>query len=147
MPKDTSQKNNLLLDIIRYIDVYKNTEINLDISVLSKILYLIDWKTCIEHGTQLTQLEWTNGNFGITCDHNLSLAYDLATRIKKSILDLNTSDTNIINFILEKTYRMKYTDFAHLVQCTYPMIFSEKYEVLDLVKYANEYKIYKKENL
>lgn len=136
----------ILLDIIRYIDLYKNNEINLDISILSKILYLIDWKACIEHGKQLTQLEWTNSNYGLTGDHNLGFAYDLATRDERnSNHELSTSDTNIINFVIEKTERMKYTDLAHLVHSTYPMITSEKYQVLNLPELAKEYNIYKKE--
>jgi hypothetical protein len=140
-----------LLDIINYIDLYKNSEINSDISFLSKILYLIDWKACIVYGKQCTQLEWTNSNYGPTCDRNLGLSYDLATRVKKyernSNQELSTAITTIIDFIIEKTEHMKYTDFAHLVHSTYPMVTSEKYQVLNLPELAKEYNIYKKEGL
>jgi hypothetical protein len=94
-------------------------------------------------------LEWTNSNYGLTCDRNLGLSYGLATRVKRyernSNQELSTSITTIINFIIEKTEHMKYTDLAHLVSSTYPMITSEKYQVLNLPELAKEYNLYKKE--
>lgn len=140
-----------LLDIVKYIDLYKNNEINLDISFLSKILYLIDWKACIVYGKRCTQLEWIYSNYGPICDRNLELSYGIATRVKwykkNSNPELSTSITDIIDFIIEKTKHMKDTDLTYLVYCTYPMITSEKYQVLNLPELAKEYNIYKKEGL
>ena len=126
-----------------------------------KLLYLIDWRSSILYNTQITKTKWLFNHYGpyVTSiidlikddgrfelywvvnyygepkeliklkDYNYEIEGKLDERTKK-----------IIDFVIEKTSPLSWTDFINLVYDTYPVRSSIKYSHLDLPKLAREYR-------
>lgn len=122
---------------------------NIKDELLHFTLFLIDWKHTLVYGKQLTNAKWfknENSIMDFSLDNkNLS---DYLKEIKKdnlfpivqplSLIDVDRINL-FINFIKEKTIRMLYTDFVNLYFSTYPVSFSNKNELIDLVECRDKY--------
>jgi len=126
---------------------------------LTKMIYLSDWLNSIKHGKQITDIEWFYDNYGpfvwdvfneISKNDDL---FDIETTYnlyggekklvilkKKEIPEVDESEIEIIDTVIEKTKSMYWNDFIKLVYSTYPILSSEKYTRLNLVDKAKEYK-------
>lgn len=148
-----------ILDLARY--VIKNYPLPEELSKarLNKIIYLIDWKNSLEYDLQMTDIEWKFNHYGPYVDRiENELRSDSRFKIEntinfyggqKNIISLlkdknftepNECEREIIDFIIDKTRRLFWSDFINLVYSTYPIISQEKGSVLNLVQLSKEYK-------
>lgn len=132
----------------------------LSASRLTKMLYLADWKSAIEESKQLTDAEWHFNHYGPYVDDFIKIAKDdndiivfstqtmfgghkqqieLRSDFNKDI-ELEDNEKKILDFVIESTKSKNYEDFIKLVYSTYPIVSSSRYNDLDLVKMAQEYK-------
>jgi hypothetical protein len=153
------------LDLIRYIIKEYPYPEELSKARLNKIIYLVDWKSAIEHGNQLTDIEWVFNHFGpyvsdieetILKDERFKIIstkniYNNPKNIIKLCQDINFIEPNntekkIIDFIIDKTKKFYWDKFIELVYSTYPIISQERGSKLNLVTLAAEYNELKNNN-
>ncbi|WP_065978540.1 Panacea domain-containing protein [Pseudoalteromonas lipolytica] len=132
----------------------------LSASRLTKMLYLADWKSAIEDSKQLTDAEWHFNHYGPYVDDFIKMAKDdsdikvystqtmfgghkqqveLRSDFNRDI-ELEKNEKKILDFVIESTKSKNYEDFIKLVYSTYPVVSSSKYNDLDLVQMAQEYR-------
>ena len=147
-------------NVLRYIVRYYPFDFELTKTRLTKLIYLIDWESSLESGAQLTDIEWYFNHYGPyvsdvfdTADEDSDLRivekvsnfgtkkFLVESKIEKSELqfELNESERKIIDKVIDKTKSMNWNEFIDYVYSTYPIVKSEKYGVLNLVKLAEEY--------
>ena len=125
---------------------------------LVKMLYLADWKNCIENNKQLTTTKWVFNQFGpyviniieeLKTDNRFEIidginSYgSLKQLIKLKIdfkIDLTFEEKEILNFVINATSSLNYSEFIDLIYSTYPIKISSRMSELNLVELANEYK-------
>lgn len=126
---------------------------------LTKMLYLADWRSCLVHGRQLTDISWVFNHFGPYVD----AVYDMASSdsdfliertsnmygdtknvitaaSKAPIAQLPESDRLVLDHVIETTKYKTYTGFIKLVYSTFPIVSQSRYTELDLVALASKYK-------
>jgi hypothetical protein len=149
-----------LADIIVYIFANYPNPLELSKARVVKMIYLADWKSAIEYGEQITTINWYYNHFGpyvqdivdeikqdgrfettwisnmfgepkelIKLKENADISVVLDERIKRTL-----------NFVIEKTHLLYWSDFISLVYSTYPIVKLPKYSSLDLIELAKEYK-------
>ena len=147
-------------NVLRYIVRYYPFDFELTKTRLTKLIYLIDWESSLESGAQLTDIEWYFNHYGPyvsdvfdTADEDSDLRivekvsnfgtkkFLVESKIEKSELqfELNESERKIIDKVIDKTKSMNWNEFIDYVYSTFPIVKSEKYGVLNLVKLAEEY--------
>lgn len=148
-------------NVLRYIVRYYPFDYELTKTRLTKLVYLIDWDSSIECGKQLTDIEWYFNHYGPfvsdvfdTADEDSDLRivekvsnfgtkkFLVESKIEKSELqfELSESEIKIIDEVIDKTKSMNWNEFIDHVYSTFPIVKSEKYGVLNLVKLAEEYR-------
>lgn len=152
-----------IVNLVRYIlKVYPHAK-ELSKARLNKIIYLIDWKSALEHEKQLTEINWKFNHYGpyvniieetILSDDRFNIKsttniYGNEKNIIEIIQDKDFSEPTekeqeIIDFVIEKTRKFYWDKFINLVYSTYPIISQEKGSQLNLVELAKEYKQIKK---
>lgn len=150
----------IISDIIKYfLKEYPHKE-ELSASRLTKMVYLMDWKSSIDCGCQVTDTKWYFDHYGPYVGDFVSLAkededIDVETTStmygnKKQLfklsnsfsghVDLSENQKKIADFVINATKKKNYESFIQLVYSTYPIMSNERYSELDLVSLANEYK-------
>lgn len=128
--------------------------------IIVKAVFLIEWKYVLVNKKRLfNSFNWVkkNGYFDIKYkkksnilnkEDNLSFLIDFIE--PKNIDYYSFIEMNIfreliqyIDFILEKYERLKYTGFSNLFVSTYPYIYSEYNQKINLVKLMEKYSNYK----
>lgn len=130
---------------------------------LTKMVYLADWKSAIDRKKTLTDIEWVYNHYGPYVDDVWSTVRKERDIFKsadetnfygssKEVVMLVSEDTpdnleneerKILDKIIEVTKEKYWNDFISLVYSTYPVRKSERYDSLNLVKLAKEYKLEK----
>lgn len=149
-----------LIDIITYLyKVYPNQQ-ELSKTRLIKLIYLIDWKNCLQYEVQLTQINWRFDHYGPYVEDVMNIIYEKnnffgveeytnayggrSIRVKlidkKYKPDLSKKEIEVINFIINKTSPLNFNELINLVYSTYPIKSNPKYSNLDLVEEAKQYK-------
>ena len=149
-----------LIDIISYILKFYPYKNELSNARLTKMIYLMDWRFAFDHGKQITNIKWYYDNYG-HFDHDIKNAINYKEKIKKIIMytiygnkktlfslknndikfdNLSEDIISTINIIIEKTKNLSWEQFINFIYSTYPIVTSERYTFLDLVKKAEEYK-------
>jgi hypothetical protein len=147
-----------LREIIGYFcKFYPNKEL-LSKARLTKLVYLADWKSCLNRGHQISNIKWMFNHFGpYVADietlaledqyFNVSKTFNLYGE-KKDLISLKKEfplhsikeeDQEISNNIIRLTCNLNWEKFIQLVYSTYPVIVSTKMDFLDLKKLAAEY--------
>ena len=149
-----------LLDIIIYI--FKNYPRIEELSKprLVKLVYLIDWKSSLEHREQTTDIQWYFNHYGPYVDDIISLikrtpdVFDVTSyqnpyggvsdkivlrEITRKSVKLPEQVKSIVDFVIEKTHKLGWSDFISLVYSTYPVKSNSKYTNLNLIESAIEY--------
>lgn len=150
-----------LIDIISYILKYYPHKNELSNARLTKMIYLIDWRSAFDYGETITNINWYFDNYGPfvhdiedTINDNLDIIQPIYTNTiygtKKKLFVLkndnicidNVSENvqKIIDTIIEKTKGMYWQQFINFVYSTYPIITSERYTYLNLLQKAVQYK-------
>lgn len=149
-----------IIDIAYYICKNYPYKDELSKARLTKMVYLSDWKSCLEQDHQLTDIAWFFDNYGpfvenvhdeiekrpdlINIKHTLNYYGSEKTlyTISQSeyLPDLEENDQKIIDKVIEKTKTMHWDGFINFVYSTYPIATSPRYSKLNLLEKAHEYK-------
>lgn len=148
-----------LKDILAYFCLNYPYPNELSKARLVKMLYLADWKNSIEHQKQLTNTDWIFNQYGPYVNDIIeTIKYDTRFEIidktnsygspkqlikvinNYNILNLNEENKKILDFVINATSVLSYSDFIDLVYSTYPIKVSSKMSELNLVQLANDYK-------
>lgn len=148
-----------LKDILAYFCLNYPYPNELSKARLVKMLYLADWKNSIEHQNQLTNTNWIFNQYGpyvndiietIKYDNRFEIidktnSYGSPKQLIKvsnnyKILNLNEEKKRILDFVINATSVLNYSDFIDLVYSTYPIKVSSKMSELNLVQLATDYK-------
>ena len=149
-----------LIDIILYILKYYPHKEELSNARLTKMVYLADWRSSFDNGVQITNINWYFDNYGPfvhdiedTIENNSNLIQKVITRNmfgKKKILyklvnekqtiELPSNVEDVINATIEATKGLYWQQFINFIYSTYPIVTSERYTHLNLVKKAEAYK-------
>lgn len=153
------------LNVVYYIcSLARKTGISLPKARLVKLVYLADWKSSVEYGCQITEVKWFYNHFGPYVNEIIELIdmspyfvrrnyinqfgkpaekidlKDQSLENESLKIELTNQQLRIIDFVFSVTQNMGYNEFLKLVYSTYPIIKTEKYNELDLVGLAEEYK-------
>ncbi|MBS8268598.1 DUF4065 domain-containing protein [Halomonas litopenaei] len=148
------------MSLIRYLLANYPYSDELSASRLTKMMYLIDWKSAIENGRQVTDAKWFFNHYGPYVDDFIEYAIQSADidvndsvtvlggakrliSLKNKNNDLPVLDPEVktlADFVINVTKTKHYQDFINLVYSTYPVMTSERYSNLDLVESARRYK-------
>jgi hypothetical protein len=150
----------IISNIIKYLLKEYPHKAELSASRLTKMIYLMDWKSSIDNGYQITNAKWHFDHYGPYVDDFVEIAKE-----DKDITIQNTSNfyggrkqlfklsdsfdgkveitpeqKKIADFVIDATKKKNYENFIQLVYSTYPIISNNRYSNLDLVDMANKYK-------
>ena len=106
-----------------------------DKSYIVKILFLLDWKHVLVTGERMFSVNWIYSSYGAKFEE-----FEIDNIIPRPNIELLEEEKEYIDFILKKVRRLKYTDFVNIYFSTYPLIYGVKYQPIDLVAMAKEYK-------
>ena len=126
--------NDNLLNILKYLKKIELTE-----NRLLYILYLIDWKSAIEERKQLTNLTWIYKQGPDIEDKEV--IFNIYSDIDQNNCFLTSSEKMIITTTIKIHLTRNYSELTRFVISTYPIIGSNKGEVLNLVDLAKEYSL------
>lgn len=150
-----------LIDIISYILKYYPVKSELSNARLTKMVYLVDWRSAFDYGEQITDINWYFDNYGPfvhDVEDTINNNTDLIKRVdtynmygtKKTMFVLknenicfdNISENikSTIDLIIEVTKGLYWQEFINFVYSTYPIVTSERYTYLNLVQKAIEYR-------
>ena len=150
----------VISNIIKYLLKEYPHKSELSASRLTKMIYLMDWKSSIDFGRQITDAQWHFDHYGPYVDDFVKLAKE-----DKDISVVNTSNyfggkkqlfkfsekidedfsltkeqKDVADFVINATKQKNYEDFIQLVYSTYPVMSNDRYSDLDLVSSAAKYK-------
>lgn len=152
---------NDIVDLCIYIFKKYPNPLQLSKPRLVKLLYLLDWKSALDYGHQVTNIKWVFNHYGpyvedvinalkaskydfkvISSAHFMNPFYEsdkieLITNRKPIISD---SAKTILDLLILHTSKMDWNQFINLVYSTYPIRNNPKYSNLNLIKDANEIK-------
>ena len=167
MPQKGGIKMSKLKMIMAYFCKYYPYKDDISKARLNKMIYLADWKAAIEEGKQLSEIHWLYNNYGpyvnqiadLAQSDNWFIIYNTVNNAghKKNIIYINNQvqDNDIqlsedekkyINYVIESTHSLSWSDFIRLVYSTYPIISSTKKDYLNLVDFARQYNELKRDN-
>lgn len=147
-------------NIIKYLLKEYPHKSELSASRLTKMIYLMDWKSSIDFGRQITNAQWHFDHYGPYVDDFVKLAredkdifventsnyyggkkqlFKLSNKTSE-FFDLTKEQKDIADFVINATKQKNYEDFIQLVYSTYPVISNDRYSDLDLVDSAAKYK-------
>ena len=121
---------------------------------LTKMIYLADWKSALDTGEQLTDLEWIFHHYGpylpdiffkAQTDKDFSTySYDHAdmVAVNKDVPEpkFTPQQRKILDHVNETVKSMPFRQFLKLIYSTYPIRTQEKYSTLDLPALALVYR-------
>jgi hypothetical protein len=150
---------NAITNIVKYLLKEYPYKAELSASRLTKMIYLMDWKSSIDYGRQITDAQWHFNHYGPYVDDFVKVAKDdkdisventttyyggkkqlfkLSDSYKGSI-ELTDEQKKIADFVIDATKQKNYEDFIQLVYSTFPVISNDRYSDLDLVDLAKKY--------
>lgn len=154
-----------LKDIIYYIIKTYPIKDHLSNARITKMIYLADWYSANVFHHQITDIKWYFNNYGpfvndiletATQNNNLFSVntvnnfYGAPKRIigikKDYTPTLADQDIQAIQRVIEVTKGKTWEQFITFVYSTYPIVSSERYTELDLLKLAEDYKKTQKED-
>lgn len=148
-----------LVDVVAFLlQEYPQKE-DLSNARVTKMVYLADWKHALQHGRQLTSIRWYFDNYGpfvwdvkdiVTERRDLFRTVSCANPYGSPKLRLemivavdprvSATERNALDHVIGMTYTLSYHDFIKLVYSTWPILASQRYSHLDLVRFAEQYR-------
>ena len=147
-----------LKDVIKYLYINYPKKGELSKARLVKMIYLSDWKSCLLYNKQITSIKWFFHNFGPYVSEVIeSIRTDNEFDIQKvsnmygetkelvflkegySLPSISEKTKGILDFVIEKTFRLNWTSFISLVYSTYPVVKQNRYTYFNLEELAKEY--------
>lgn len=146
------------IDAVRYILKHYPFKDELAKGRLNKLVYLSDWKSSMEYGEQITDIEWLFNHYGPYVDDIETLIGSddrISINVKKNYygndkhvvhldqdVDFNEpseEEKKVLDFVIKKTKSLNWNQFINAVYSTYPIKQSDRGTILNLVKLAEEY--------
>lgn len=137
---------------------YKNKG-DLSKARLTKMVYLGDWKSCIDRDRQITDIDWIFNNYGpyvedvarmarqdpnfaVVSDLNMYGSYKETIVIKNSfkLTSLSRDEIRILSHVITMTEKLSWKEFMRLVYSTFPILVSDRNTSMNLPKLARRYK-------
>ncbi|ACL05172.1 conserved hypothetical protein [Desulfatibacillum aliphaticivorans] len=128
----------------------------------TKMFYLADWKNSVDHGHQLTDIEWRFNHYGpyvedivnqlktlpdfeIISTQNIFGGFKEIVRLKdmNSKENLSRDEKEVLDFVIQKTSRLNWRQFINMVYSTFPVANSTRGDILNLPNLATVYKSYR----
>ncbi|PBI87609.1 hypothetical protein BKP42_61730 [Rhodococcus erythropolis] len=126
---------------------------------LTKMVYLADWRSSIDHGVQITDLRWVFNHYGPYVVEVISEAErnprletadtqnffgSSKTIVRRKVgtapqTTLTDDERAVLNTVIRATEKLNYQDFIQLVYSTYPVVTQKRYQELDLPALAEIY--------
>lgn len=147
--------------IIAYFCKYYPYTTELSNSRLTKLVYLADWFSCLLKNKQMTNIIWMFNHYGpyvedvLKAVENSSILevhmdfnYYGSPKYLIKLIDsnqcffennLDKDDKQVLEFVISKTKSMYYNDFIDYVYSTYPIVTSQRYDVLNLAELSRAY--------
>lgn len=145
-----------LKDIIAYLLLDYPDPDALANARVTKMVYLADWKSALDHGRQMSSIAWFFDNFGpyVTdvrrcADQNPELFQVKSKRTslggEKNVFilidrdyqpNLSTQEKEILDHVRKQTEDLSFDKFVKLVYSTYPVVVSDRFDDLNLVEMA-----------
>ncbi len=151
-----------IIDVIAYIIRNSPNKPDLSNARLTKMVYLADWRHAITQKSLITSINWYFDNYGpfvwdikrtaeenpdiisispqVNAYGNPKLLFGLNQENYDPILTLEEKGS--LDHVIEKTKDLNWGEFIRLVYSTFPILTSERYTYLDLIKKAKEYAQY-----
>jgi hypothetical protein len=151
-----------LIDVMVYIisNYPEKLKHELSNARLTKMIYLADWHSAINEGKQITDIDWYFDNYGpfvadvenmaVICDEifSINVGTNMYGQTKKTIalktanyrLDLTEKEERSLDHIIDICKTMYWDQFIKLIYSTHPIASSERYNHLNLIEKAKEYK-------
>tara|TARA_Y100001960_G_scaffold333922_1_gene442335 strand:- start:40988 stop:41518 length:531 start_codon:yes stop_codon:yes gene_type:complete len=120
-----------------------------------RLLYLIDWYSCLWRGSKITSLNW-GYRFGLKAYNLEQVLHHIPRQIEINRYgskvnhyfynefienELTDDDIKVINLVLKDTNKLYFNELESLVFSTYPFNEDTLYSVLNLEEAAFNYKI------
>lgn len=145
-----------LEDLIIYICQNYPHSRELSKARLTKLIYLIDWKSCLQRKRQLTNINWYFDNYGPYVDDVIDTARNsnhltieqetnfygtkkerIAIFNKSYTPHISINDINLIKEVFLETQNLYWDDFIKHVYNTPPVKNSHRYSILNLNKFVD----------
>lgn len=149
----------LVKDVIGYLCERYPLKHELSKARLTKLIYLADWKSAIERGRQLTEINWIFNHYGPYVDDVCLAAlenpdFNVQQTVNrygkpKSVISLKRAfrmesltdeDKRILDYVIETTMPLGWEGFIQLVYSTFPILTHPRMSRLDLVESAKRYR-------
>ncbi len=146
-------------DVVAYICANYPHAQELSKARVTKMVYLADWKSALDHGRQITPIEWVFNHYGPYVEHVVdSIRADPAfevvltsnmygkakevVRVRGEVRwpDLDAQDVAVLDHVIARTAPKYWDQFIKLVYSTYPILTRPRMAILDLVALAGEYR-------
>jgi hypothetical protein len=125
-----------------------------------KFLYLCDWLSAVERGQTVTDIDWYFNHYGPyvrDIENQVRSSPEIRWQSGRNAYGtpketlawrqqpigkprLSRTDREVIDRVISETESMNFTEFLNLVYNTYPVKRTEKYEGMDLLQLAKQYK-------
>ncbi len=149
-----------LIDIILYILKNYPHKNELSNARLTKMIYLIDWRSAFDNGKQITNIKWYFDNYGpfvhdveeeivnhpelihiVETKNIFGKRKKLYRLVDDNVkLSIPTDIEKIINTTISVTKGFYWQQFINFIYSTYPIVTSERYTYLNLIEKAKAYK-------
>ena len=149
-----------LIDIILYILKNYPHKNELSNARLTKMIYLIDWRSAFDNGKQITNIKWYFDNYGpfvhdveeeivnhpelihiVETKNIFGKRKKLYRLVDDNVkLSIPTDIENIINTTISVRKGFYWLQFINFIYSTYPIVTSERYTYLNLIEKAKAYK-------
>lgn len=147
-----------LKDILAYFCLHYPYPNELSKARLVKMLYLADWKNAIENKDQLTDTKWIFNQYGpyvkdiienIKFDNRFEIidktnSHGSPKQLVKvdnnyKTTTLDNENQYILDFVINATSSLNYSEFIDLIYSTYPIKVSSRMSELNLPQLAKDY--------
>jgi uncharacterized protein YwgA len=148
-----------LKDVIGYLCENYPYKDELSKARLTKMVYLADWKACVDDSRPMTDIMWRFNHYGPYVEDVVDAArssnrfkvisennmYGERKETVKLVnpsewLSLDREDKAVLDHVIKTTQNLTWNAFIKLVYSTYPVMVSERHTTLDLEKLARQYK-------
>ncbi len=151
---------NSLEDVLIYICQAYPIPHELSNARVNKIIYLLDWKSALDFGKQVTNIKWLFNHYGpyvedivsqseksqhliVTTEDRFSGSRKFISINKDSLEvtpNISITTKTLLDNIIEISRKRSFQSFINFVYSTYPVATSRKMTELDLVSMAKKYK-------
>jgi hypothetical protein len=148
-------------EVVIYICQHYPHKDELSNARLTKMVYLADWRSALMYDRQLTGIGWIYNHYGpykddvmtaaranpcVTVredrnqhgDRKQVIAVTANTHVPR--LSLTQQECEVLDWVIQKTQKLSWTEFIRLVYSTYPIVTRPRFATLDLVELAGEYR-------